>query len=119
MFHCVVHFNRETLTNKYYDRPVDDREYLWTTLKTQAAPLITTVTVPRRGNRAARIATLEVRYKEMTIRPPKRKPGLRPVTLNAIAVTEIQAPDGVEPIEWLLLTNNTTVCDDDALEALR
>jgi hypothetical protein len=101
------------------DRPVADHEYLWTTLKTQSAQLVTTVTVPRRGNRAARIATLEVRYKEMTIRPPKRKPGLRPVTLSAIAATEIQVPDGVEPIEWLLLTNKTIASDDNALEALR
>ena len=61
------------------------------------------MTVPRRHNRASREATIEIRFARVELAPPfPRNKGLAPVTLWAIAATEKNAPDGIEPLSWLL-----------------
>jgi hypothetical protein len=64
------------------------------------------VKVPRRQSQPARIAQLELRWKELEIRPPavalkKSWPALK---VDVVLAREVGAPAGVEPIEWLLLT---------------
>lgn len=60
----------------------------------------------RRQNRQTRNATVEVRAKTVTLRPPQR-PGqekLTPVTVNVVLVREPNPPAGEPPIEWMLVT---------------
>lgn len=52
--------------------------------------------------RAARTATIAVRYGAVTLCAPRRAKGS--VKMWAIEVSEVEPPDGVEPLEWLLLT---------------
>lgn len=64
------------------------------------------VDVPRSKNRPARVATLELRWLEVEVKPPavalkKSWPSLK---LYVVLAKEVGAPDGVEPIEWLLLS---------------
>jgi hypothetical protein len=61
----------------------------------------------RRPARQQRQATVEVRACPVTLKTPhSRRSDVRsPVTLNAIYVREREAPAGVEPLEWLLLTS--------------
>lgn len=73
-----------------------------------AAPLGGTmqVSVPRRAGRAAREATLQLRWLELEIQAPavalkKSWPALK---LYALEAREVGAPKGVEPIHWRLLT---------------
>jgi Transposase DNA-binding/Transposase DDE domain len=64
------------------------------------------VAIPRRGNRAARTARLEVRAKQVTLRFVKRDGlPLQALRLYAVRVREVCVPPGVEGLEWLLLTN--------------
>jgi hypothetical protein len=61
---------------------------------------------PEHKPRAVRLA---VRCAPVTIKPPQRSlrhnPALTPVAMTAIWVQEVDAPEGKEPIEWLLLTD--------------
>lgn len=56
--------------------------------------------------RSARDATLEVRWTSVELKPPHRKDRkLTPVTVQVVRVTEINPPEGQEPIDWILLTS--------------
>ena len=56
-----------------------------------------------------REVVFEIRYKSFDVKKAKklyREKGLPPfLKLNLISVKEENAPDGIEPIEWLLMTN--------------
>ncbi len=106
------------LVRARHDRKLTEGNQLWETLRQKAIDTTTTVTVPRRGNRPARIATLEVRFMEATVRPPNRKQGLGVVRIWAVAATEILVSPDSEPIEWLLITTKQLLTTEDALEVL-
>jgi len=64
-----------------------------------------TETRKRQETRGARIAELEVRATTVTVRPPYRQGRkLAEVTLNVVLAEESNPPDGVTPIQWLLVT---------------
>src|SRR5256884_6887919 len=64
-----------------------------------------TIQLERRTGMPARDVTLYLRWKTISILPPEnKKKKYTPVTFTAILVTEVKAPEGVEPLEWLLLT---------------
>jgi hypothetical protein len=98
----------EHITRAGQDRRTDSSQgRLWAELS--ASPVLGRVSfeLPKRGERAARRVTLEVRAKAVTLRAParpkdQRLPDLR---LGAVLVREVDAPPGAEPVEWLLLTS--------------
>lgn len=96
----------------------EGHENLWTTMRQKSPVTLTEVIIPRHGDRPARKATLEVRFMKAVLVPPRDKRRLGRVTLWTVTAQEIKAPEGIEPVEWLLLT--TKVVDDtaDALEVL-
>jgi hypothetical protein len=61
--------------------------------------------LPRSGNRKARDTTLDVRFAQVELKPPKRLKGSGPIRAWAVYVRE-QAEHAVDdnPIEWMLLT---------------
>jgi hypothetical protein len=67
------------------------------------------IVVPKRGTQAARIAQVQVKAREVELKPPTPRkktmklPALSPVW--AIEVSEINPPVDVKPLYWLLLTN--------------
>jgi len=71
--------------------------------------------LPKRGNRGARAALLEVRYCSVELQPP-RDSTLPPVHLWAVHLLEDEAEDGGEPIEWMLLTTVAVTTFEQALE---
>lgn len=82
------------------------------------------VEIPARQGRAARTAKVEVRYGEMTLRPPYRaiscQANLRPLSVSVVGVHEIDAPAGEEePLEWVLVTNVPVHSFEDAVERVR
>jgi hypothetical protein len=60
----------------------------------------------RNQPRDARLAEVEVRAKTVTLNQSARpgQPALPKVTVNVVLVEEINAPKGVTPIQWLLIT---------------
>jgi Transposase Tn5 dimerisation domain/Transposase DNA-binding len=60
----------------------------------------------RKQARVARTAEVDIHATRVTLRGPSRPGGKLPdVEVNVVLVTERNPPAGVEPIEWLLLTD--------------
>lgn len=91
---------------------------LWQQLSAQPCAGALSLSLPKRGGRAARTVQLELRYAPVTLQPPKTKPALAPVSLWAVYVCESASAhdDGGAPIEWMLLTTAAVETADDALE---
>lgn len=83
-------------------------QHLWEKVERHRAVGELTVDIVGNQKRAARQATVTLRFCEVTLKPPTRPAGqakLLPVTLTAILVREEHPPAEIdEPIEWLLLT---------------
>ena len=65
----------------------------------------TAVELPATPKRAARVATLEIRAKTVTVLPPLSRSHLPSVTLNVVLVREVGGPNDGTDVEWLLLTS--------------
>jgi len=93
--------------------------HLWDYVKAQPLRGLQHVQVPRQGQRPARAAELEIRFVQVTLKPPELKPELGELTLWAIAAFEVNyAPEVEEPIEWLLLTTLVVETFEQATEKL-
>lgn len=97
----------------------DEQESLWEYMAKQPCQGIQEIQLPRKSNRAARTAKLEVRFSEITLKPPKRKEALMPITLHAIWACEIDGPKGSAPLQWMLVTTLRIKSFEDACEKLR
>lgn len=76
------------------------------------------IVVPRRGSRPARTARLAIRYSKVMLSQPQRITSTAPLPIWAIIAEEQQAPEGVEPLKWVLLTTAPTESFEDACERL-
>lgn len=78
------------------------------------------IDVPRRDGHPARLATVTVRYAPVTVKCPikRRKEGLSDVDLWVVWAIEEDPPEGVEAVEWMLLTTVAVVMAKDAWERL-
>ncbi len=99
--------NLHTVIRAQHDRVLECHQKLWPHLAAQPLGGRQAVAVPRAQGQPARTATLEVRWAEVAIQAPTvgAKKGWPPLPLWAVWVREVAAPDGVEPIEWMLLTD--------------
>jgi len=98
--------NVHLLVRGQHDRALSDGTRLRESLAQVPVGGTLDVYVPRSGERPARTATLELRWKELEVKPPavalkKSWPNLK---LYALGAREVDPPKGVEPIDWLLLT---------------
>jgi hypothetical protein len=81
-----------------------------------------TVAVPATAQRAARTATVSIAWAKVTLLVPKQPRGeIRgvPLTTWVICVRETDPPAGIEPLEWILLTNVPVENVEDAWERVR
>jgi hypothetical protein len=88
-------------------RVAGPERYLWETL--QATPCAGELQVPvrRQPQRPARLARLEVRFRELEVQPSTYgHPGTPrpPVRVTAIWVREVGGPPQTAPVDWMLLT---------------
>jgi hypothetical protein len=74
--------------------------------------------VPRRGAQSARVAHLEIRFAAVRLKPPQRKPHLPSLELGAVLAQEVDAPPGVKPLRWMLLTTCAVTSAASALEKI-
>jgi hypothetical protein len=95
---------------------------LWAAVASQPVAEVVTVEVPRQPDRPARTARCAVRFRAVTVRPPKARAvaaaGLAPLALWAVSVTEQEPPadPAIEPLAWHLLTTCPVTSRDAALE---
>jgi hypothetical protein len=91
---------------------------MWATVEAQPVVEHLLMQVPRRGPHPGRDATLSLLLCHLTRRPPRHRQseGLPAVALWAVQVREVEPPDGVEPIAWLLLATVAVYTVADAIE---
>jgi hypothetical protein len=95
------------LVRAQHDRVLASGEKLWEHLAGQPCGGTMQVQIPRNKNRPARLATLELRWGQVSVKPPRVgcKNSWGTYTLWVLQAKEIDPPKGAEPIEWLLVTN--------------
>jgi len=99
---------------------------LWEHLEQESCAGSVEIEVPsRKGSkhtlpRAARTARLELRYSSLKLNPPKRLSSQNPdIDMCGILLQEVDPPHGVEPLEWMLLTNISVENFDQAYEKVQ
>ena len=99
--------NLHLLVRAQHDRLLSDGRKLWAELERQPLAGTIEVRVPRRKDRPARKAVLEIRYAAITAAAPRvaLKKSWQAVPLYAVLAREVAPPAGVEPIEWVLVTD--------------
>jgi hypothetical protein len=81
---------------------------LWPHLGAQPAAGHSEILTGRKKGQPARIASLTLRYAAVTLAPPKGKEALGPVAVWAVWAKEESPPDGVEALDWMLITTVPT-----------
>lgn len=82
------------------------------------------VEVPEKDQKPARTAVLETRFGSFTMNPPiyhirHKTEDLPNLELYAVYVVEKDPPQGVEALEWLLVTDLSVTTFDEAVEKVR
>lgn len=91
---------------------------LWEHLNAQPIAGYQHLQLPRRGNRAARVAKMAIAFAPVELKAPQRKAKLEPVVLWAVLAREIDPPESATALEWMLLTTCEITGLEQALEKL-
>ena len=115
--------NVDLLVRACQDRRVEEpAKRLWATVSTCPVGGLVQVEVGRRPNQPSRQAHCQVYYQPVKLRPPKNRPAslpkLEPIVLWAVLIKEYHPPQGVEPLEWLLLTTCPVTSFEQAVQTL-
>lgn len=113
--------NVHVLARAQHDRSLRGGLRLRPAMERMAPGGTLSVVVPRREGRPARVAVLEVRWKEVELNPPavalkKSWPAIR---IHAVWVRELHPPEGAEPLDWMLLTSWPIKSPKDARRMVR
>ena len=93
---------------------------LFTALENADAKGYVNLDVGRKNGQQARTAELIVKYESIRIKAPKNsKKRTNEIDLNVILVEELEAPENIEPIKWILLTTLDITNLEDALKYVR
>jgi len=92
--------------------------YLWEKMAEQEVSGVQEIHIPCQRNQPARVARLEVRFGQITLRSPKNEKGCRELALWAVWAREAEVPPKGDCIEWMLLTTVPVHTFQDAVEKL-
>jgi hypothetical protein len=98
---------------------VEEQQRLWPTLQACPRAAELTLEMPRQGNRQARHAQLEIRFAALSLCAPQDQRGKPAVAVWAVLAQEHEAPTGVKPLEWMLLTTVPVTTAEQAIEKLQ
>lgn len=102
--------------SKHNRRLAGDERLLWDAVGRSRAAGTMQVRVGRRGEQPARLATLSIRFRPVTLAAPTRQADQPPLTVWAIQARELRPPKGAAPILWRLLTTLPVTCVEEACE---
>lgn len=116
-FACAVANNQDFLVRSAYERATDDG-YAWQEVEASPVASKLKVEVPRSGERPARFALLDVRFKSIQLKPPRKRTA-ESLGVNIILVTESKPPEGEKPVTWKLLTSLPVTTPQDAEQCVK
>jgi hypothetical protein len=96
----------------------EEQGKLWERLARQPVAGCQQLQVPRRAKRPARVATMAISYARVELKAPQIKGKVKPVMVWAVWAREIEAPKGIEPLEWMLLTTCSVESFEQATEKI-
>lgn len=111
----------EVLVRASWNRRVEHPEnYLWEAVESFPVQQKITIEVPRRVQQKERSAECTLRYGEINIFPPKhrKKEKLPKIQLGVVLIQEENSPEGIEGLEWLLLTLTPIGSVEEAQECI-
>lgn len=102
-------------------RVLESEAGLFETLQNKGVELCCyTVQIPQRGGRSARRAKLSLSSATVTVAAPALSTEkCAPLSINVVLAQEIDAPFGVEPLRWVLLTTQAVASAQEALTVVR
>ena len=108
------------LIRAQHDRWVNDgTDKLWSFMGQQPAAGYRDVPIESSAVNARRIARVSIRHAQVRLDPPKGHPQFKdPIDAWVVYAREENAPDGVEGIEWMLLTSEAIFTFVDAQERI-
>jgi len=113
--------NLHLLVRAQHDRKLECHQKLWSFMESQPVGQNRELHLPRRRGQPARTARVQVRWAAVTIESPAVgcKKGWPSLTLWALWVHEPNPPQGVEPVDWMLLTDQPIQTAADAWEKVQ
>ncbi len=96
----------------------DGQEHLWEQVEKKPVTGQQVLWVPRQKNRPGREAVLDIHFSAVRLKPPVCKPMLGEQQVWAVLAKERNAPEGVTPLEWMLLTTLEVTTFEQATEKL-
>src|SRR5436309_3813777 len=113
-----THFLVRAAQNRRVQESEEEITYALTRARSWPSQASRPFEVPARHGHQARSTQLQLAFGQMALLPPRNEPraGKDPVTVWVIRVWEEQAPEGVEPLEWILLTSVPTTTLEQAWE---
>jgi len=96
----------------------DGQGHLWAAVEQQPLAGIREILVPRRGKNPARQARLEIRFAAVVLKSPQGKRQYGPLKVWAVLAQEVEAPQGIEPLSWMLLTTCPVITFAEAMEKI-
>ena len=121
----------DLLVRAKHDRRLGEGQHLFETIRQSPVRTQLKIRVPRhsarpkKGDRKAtermpqREAEVSLHYQSFELKAPPYVRGKEPVRLWAVHVREEQPPEGIKPLEWLLLTTMAIATTEDAEACLR
>lgn len=97
----------------------EGNEHLWEFLKAQPIAFHDQVDLAETPKRAARTATLAVRFAPVQLKCPSRLGSGKVFNLYGVYATEVDPPEGEEPVSWMLLTSEGITTQAQAQTILR
>jgi hypothetical protein len=121
-----VQAHREFIVRSCHNRNLADPSLDGTVIKLhdtlrQLTPAATQLLSVRTERGAWRQAEVGLAWQIISVQPPAQasgEHGREPLILTGIIVREIGAPQGVEPLEWILLTNRVVTCVAEAQQVV-
>jgi Transposase DNA-binding/Transposase DDE domain len=113
-----THFLVRAAQNRRVQESEDEISYSLTQARSWPSQASRPFEVPARHGHQARSTQLQLAFGQLTLLPPRHEPhaSKEPVTVWLIRVWEEQAPEGEEPLEWVLLTSVPTTALEQAWE---
>jgi len=121
VFDSVRHLpNTGVVVRAAHNRSLDtESERLWSKLEAQPISYEQEIDLLETSKRTARKAKLVVRFCPVNLRTPYRFDNRDPLKVYAVYATEVDCPEGVSPLEWMLLTTEVVTDAPMATTILR
>jgi hypothetical protein len=113
-----THFLVRAAQNRRIEESEEEITYSLTQARSWPSQASRMLELPARHGHQKRTAQLQLAFGQMTLLPPRHEPraGKDPVTVWVIRVWEEQAPEGEEPLEWIVVTSVLTTTLEQAWE---